>query len=124
MTRPPCGGFSTQGGDEIGVFRLDQAELVARLDDALDLAGLMAGEDQEEIRGRANDLLHVWGELQCLRAFVATALAEEFTRAVWVRDLGDPFVYLAQEKLVANELFGRNGHRVLPSRGDCFGGTR
>jgi hypothetical protein len=85
---------------------LDEVRAVPRLDDAIDLRAVVAGQDHETVRG-AHTLVVRKRERDRLRAVAAAAFTEEL---VWIArgagDFGNPFVHLAQEHLVSNELFG------------------
>jgi hypothetical protein len=105
--------------DEINMLGLlDQAETSVRLNDAIDLRDLVARKNHEQVGKRSDAPVLEKGEPQRLRAVTVTALAEELGGSVTVGadNLSDPLVDFAQKHLATNELFERNGHRVLPSR--------
>jgi len=126
MCANPLGlGDPGPGEDELDVLRLlDQVRTVPRLDHTVDLRTLVARDDYEEVRGRAQPLVLGKGEHERFAAVVTAALADELGRFTCpgTRDFGDSFVDFAQEHPRSNELFRRDGHRVLRSRGGSLAG--
>jgi len=71
----------------------------------------MARSNHEEVWGRPDALVLREGVREHLRTVVVAALADELRgiSSPATSNLCDPFVYFAQQNLVSNELFERDG---------------